>query len=94
MLRDKIKQDGIEGTQARLLIPLATGEQSFPLRTYVSNVHTGRIQFLKETKIFVEIHVFNAGNLQDIDRSIIFLFFLVGTYSTQKLYVKSEELLK
>ena len=57
-------------------------------------MQTGRIQFLKETKIFVEIHVFNAGNLQDIDRSIIFLFFLVGTCSIQELYVKSEGLLK
>ena len=57
-------------------------------------MQTGRIQFLKETKIFVEIHVFNASNLQDLDGSIIFLFFLVGTYSTQKLYVKSERLLK
>ena len=36
-------------------------------------MNTGRIQFLKVTKIFVEIHVFNVGNLQDIDGSIIFL---------------------
>ena len=39
-------------------------------------MHIGREQFLKVTKIFVEIHVFNVGNLQDIDGSIIFLFFL------------------
>ena len=57
-------------------------------------MHTGRIKFLKVTKIFVEIHVFNVGNLQDIDGSVIFLFFPVGTYSTQELYVKSEGLLK
>ena len=62
---------------------LATVRQSFPRRTYVSNMHTGRIQFLKVTKIFVEIHVFNVGNLQDIDGSVIFLFFPVGTYSTK-----------
>ena len=36
-------------------------------------MNTGRIQFLKVTKIFVGIHVFNVGNLQDIDGSIIFL---------------------
>ncbi|MES7570314.1 hypothetical protein U6W33_12180, partial [Cutibacterium acnes] len=53
-----------------------------------------RTQFLKVTKIFVEIDVFNVGNLQDIDESIIFLFFQVGTYRTQQLYVKSEGLLK
>ena len=81
--RDKIKQDWIEGTQAGLLIHLATGGQSFPCRIYVCNVQTGRIQFLKERKIFMEIHVFNAGNLQDLDGSIIFLFFLVGTCSTR-----------
>ena len=57
-------------------------------------MHAGTIQFLKETKIFVEIHVFKAGSLQDIDGSIIFLFFLVGTCSIQALYVKSEGLLK
>ena len=78
----KIKQDWIEGAQAGILIHLATVGQSFPCRTYVSNMHTGRIQFLKVTKIFVEIHVFYVGNLQDIDGSIIFLFFPAGTYST------------
>ena len=36
-------------------------------------MNTGRIQFLKVTKIFVGIHIFNVGNLQDIDGSIIFL---------------------
>ena len=79
----KIKQDWIEGAQAGILIHLATLGQSFPCRTYVRNLHTGRIQFLKVTKIFVEIHLFNVGNLQDIDGSIIFLFFPAGTYSTQ-----------
>ena len=57
-------------------------------------MHAGTIQFFKETKIFVEIHVFKAGNLQDIDGSIVFLFFLVGKCSIQALYVKSEGLLK
>ena len=80
---NKIKQDWIEGAHAGLLIHLATVGQSFPRRTNVRNMHTGRIQFLKVTKIFVEIHVFNVGNLQDIDGSVIFLFFPVGTYSTQ-----------
>ena len=46
-------------------------------------MHTGRIQFLKVTKIFVEIHGFNVGNLQDIEESVIFLFVPAGTYSTQ-----------
>ena len=73
----------MEGAQAGLLIHLATVGQSFPRRTYVSNIHIGREQFLKVTKIFVEIDVFNVGNLQDIDESIIFLFFPFGTYSTQ-----------
>ena len=83
LLRDKQDQTSLHRRDTgRALIHLATVGQSFPCRTYVSNMHTGRTQFLKVTKIFVEIHVFNVGNLQDTDGSVIFLFFPAGTYST------------
>ena len=52
--------------------------QSHPPRTYVSNVQTGRSQFLKVTKIFVEIRVFNVGILKEgIDGSVIFLYYFI-----------------
>ena len=65
LLRDKQDQTSLHRRDTgRALIHLATVGQSFPCRTYVSNMHTGRIQFLKVTKIFVEIHVFNVGSFE------------------------------